>query len=97
MKISIAQFAVRRGDANANLARISELSAEAASIGTDLLCLPEMCTTGFDWVSNCEHLRDASRSIAQLKGIAQKHRYSHLRIIFRKDGIGKCGQLFSLH
>ena len=48
MKISIAQFAVKRGDATANLARISELSEEAASFGAEILCLPEMCTTGFD-------------------------------------------------
>ena len=70
MKISIAQFAVTPGDTTANLAQISDLSAEAAARGADLLCLPEMCTTGFDWGSNREHLRDASASIDELKDIA---------------------------
>ena len=67
MKISIAQLEVTRGDPLANLVRISQLAAEAAAQGADLLCFPEMATTGFDWPSNREHLEDASDSIAQLK------------------------------
>jgi len=52
MKIAIAQFAVTRGDATVNLVRISDLCAQADALGADLLCLPEMCTTGFDCASS---------------------------------------------
>ena len=94
MKISIAQFAVRRGDATTNLARISELSAGAASSGTDLLCLPEMCTTGFDWVSNCEHLADASSSIVELKDIAQEHGIAICGSFLEKTELGNAANCF---
>ena len=49
MQLSLAQFEVARAEAAANLAQIAELAAEASAAGSDLLCLPEMCTTGFDW------------------------------------------------
>ena len=94
MKISIAQFAVRRGDAIANLARIAELSAEAASFGTDLLCLPEMCTTGFYWASNREHLADASASIAELKNIAQEHGIAICGSFLEKTELGNVANCF---
>ena len=94
MKISIAQFAVRRGDAIANLARIAELSAEAASFGTDLLCFPEMCTTGFYWASNREHLADASASIAELKNIAQEHGIAICGSFLEKTELGNVANCF---
>ena len=94
MKISIAQFVVRRGDAIANLARIAELSAEAASFGTDLLCLPEMCTTGFDWASNREHLADASSSIGELKSIAQNHGIAICGSFLEKTELGNAANCF---
>lgn len=94
MKISIAQFAVRRGDAIANLVRIDELSAEAASFGTDLLCLPEMCTTGFDWASNREHLADASASIVELKNIAQEHGIAICGSFLEKTELGNVANCF---
>lgn len=94
MKISIAQFVVKRGDATANLARISELSAEAASFGSDLLCLPEMCTTGFDWTSNREHLRDAFHSVIELKGIAKKHDIAICGSFLEKTELGNAANCF---
>ena len=94
MKTSIAQFAVKRGDATTNLARIAELSAEAASFGTDLLCLPEMCTTGFDWASNREHLADASASIVELKNIAQEHGIAICGSFLEKTELGNVANCF---
>ena len=94
MKISIAQFAVKRGDTTANLARIAELSTEAAANGTDLLCLPEMCTTGFDWASNREHLADASASIEELKNIAQEHGIAICGSFLEKTELGNAANCF---
>jgi predicted amidohydrolase len=94
MKISIAQFAVKRGDATANLARISELSEEAASFGAEILCLPEMCTTGFDWSSNREQLADASSSIAELKDIAQEHGIAICGSFLEKTELGNAANCF---
>lgn len=76
MKLTLAQFEVTRGDAEANLASIADLAGQAQASGTDLLCLPEMCTTGFDWKHNRAHLDEAAKdteyvgSIAKTNGIA---------------------------
>jgi predicted amidohydrolase len=53
------------------LVRIGEFAAEARAAGCDLLCLPEMCTTGFDWAYNREHLAAASDVINAVAGIAR--------------------------
>lgn len=94
MKISIAQLEVTRGDPLANLVRISQLAAEAAAQGADLLCFPEMATTGFDWPSNREHLEDASDSIAQLKDLAQKHGLAICGSFLEKTESGNAANCF---
>ncbi|WPJ95759.1 nitrilase-related carbon-nitrogen hydrolase [Coraliomargarita algicola] len=81
MHVSLAQFEVARADAAANLARIAELAAEASAAGSDLLCLPEMCTTGFDWAYNRAHLSFAAEDAANVAGFAQQH------------GIAICGSM----
>jgi len=73
MKISLAQFEVTRANAEANLARIAELAAQARASGSDLLCLPEMCTTGFDWEYNRAHLDAAGAQVETVASIAKTH------------------------
>ena len=73
IKISLAQFEVARGDAEVNLARIASLAAQASAAGSNLLCLPEMCSTGFDWKYNQAILEQASSHIEKISGLARTH------------------------
>ncbi|MBU1670692.1 MAG: carbon-nitrogen family hydrolase [Actinobacteria bacterium] len=52
LTVSLAQIAVARTDPAANLEKGRALVAEAAARGSDLVCFPEMWTTGFDWEVN---------------------------------------------
>ncbi len=46
-RLAAAQLTVRPGDKEYNLARVGQLTAEAAGQRADLVCFPELCTTGF--------------------------------------------------
>jgi predicted amidohydrolase len=72
MKIALAQFAVARGDVAKNLSCITALATEAADAGADLVCFPEMCTTGFDWQVNRALLDSAASTIAELQQLARE-------------------------
>lgn len=71
MQLSLGQFEVARADAASNLDQIAELAREARSAESDLLCLPEMCTTGFDWAWNRAELSRAADHVATVASIAQ--------------------------
>ena len=73
MKISLAQYEVARADAATNLERIAELAEQAKDSGADLLCLPEMCTTGFDWQYNRVNLGHAAEHADTIASIAKTH------------------------
>ena len=49
LALSLAQMRVAPSDPEANLARADGLLAEARARGSELVCFPEMWTTGFDW------------------------------------------------
>ena len=49
LTVSLAQFDVATADPEANFAKAESLVAEAAKRKSDLVCLPEMWTTGFNW------------------------------------------------
>ena len=71
MKIALAQFEVVRGDPTANLAKIRELAAESKAREANVLFLPEMCTTGFDWQKNKSLLNQADRHRDTLAELAK--------------------------
>ena len=71
MKIALAQFEVVRGDLTANLAKIRELAAESKAREANVLFLPEMCTTGFDWQKNKSLLDQAGRHRDTLAELAK--------------------------
>jgi len=71
MKLALAQFEVARADTAANLQRIAERAASASASGADLLCLPEMCTTGFDWQYNRAHLDTAAKTLESIAAVAK--------------------------
>lgn len=73
MKIGIGQLEIKRGEPTHNLDLIDGLARRAARLNADLLCLPEMVTTGFDWKRNRELLPDAQQHHNEVAKIA--HRY----------------------
>ena len=50
--VSIAQMDVVQGEPDSNVERGCAMIAEAARRGSQLICFPEMWTTGFDWSRN---------------------------------------------
>ena len=76
MRMSLGQFDVSQGEINANLKTISELAAEASSVKSDLLCLPEMATTGFNWMRNRELLDESDHTPRALADLALKYSIS---------------------
>jgi predicted amidohydrolase len=94
MRLSLAQFEVKRGDVSANLARIADLAVEASAAGADLLCLPEMCTTGFDWKYNRSVLDEAATHIETLSALAQEHQIAICGSFIEKTESGNAANCF---
>jgi len=94
MKISIAQFEVTRANATANLARIAELAGQASASGAELLCLPEMCTTGFDWQSNRAYLDAAAEQIETVASLANANRIAICGSFLEKTESGNAANCF---
>jgi predicted amidohydrolase len=94
MKLSLAQFEVARADVEANLLKISDLAGQASASGADLLCLPEMCTTGFDWAYNQANLGHAASQIESVADIAKKHSVAICGSFLEKTESGKAANCF---
>jgi omega-amidase len=66
LTISLAQIDVAASEPEANFTKAESLAAEAARRKSDLVCFPEMWTTGFNWEYNrrtaAEHARSAERA-----------------------------------
>jgi len=77
MKLSLAQLEIKRGEPAHNLELIHRRAETAAAEGADLLCLPEMATTGFDWRKNRELLAEAHH---HHEGIAEMARTERVAI-----------------
>lgn len=73
MKISLAQLDVKRGDPTHNLSLIERAAKVASEQNTDLLCLPEMVTTGFSWKRNRELLASAEHHHEAVSKMARAH------------------------
>lgn len=77
MKICIAQFSVVRGEPECNLAKISAFVKKAKASGAELVCLPEMCITGFNWEKNIELLES---TVGHLNVVGDMARSSNIAI-----------------
>ena len=94
MKLSLAQFEVRPGNVAANLAQFGELAATAKASGADLLCLPEMCTTGFDWRKNRELLDASVGHIEAVSAIAKSQSVAICGSFLEKTETGQAANCF---
>ncbi len=73
LKVSLIQMYTAQGDISANLSHAETLIAHAAKHGAQLVCLPEMWTTGFHFILNqkiCVNQDDTLSTVCQY---AQKH------------------------
>lgn len=64
LTVSIAQMKVAVSRPEENLEKTEGLIAEAARRGSDLVCFPEMWTTGFNW----RYLREAAEEHGKIVG-----------------------------
>lgn len=88
LTISVAQMAVKQSDPEANLAKGEKMIMEAVRRKSDMICFPEMWTTGFDWEYLKRSLRDHEKVIDRIAGMAKKHRIwiNGSTIAMNKDG-----------
>ena len=71
MKLCIFQYPVAKGAVASNLLEIEKGIEYASREKADLLCLPEMCTTGFDWRHMDSILPHAEESILRIQSLAK--------------------------
>ncbi|MGA7828204.1 MAG: carbon-nitrogen family hydrolase [Geobacteraceae bacterium] len=74
LTIAIAQMSVACCRPEENLAKAETLVAEAVRQGSDLICFPEMWTSGFDWSYLAENSGKHEAFIARVAGLARHHR-----------------------
>lgn len=74
LTITLAQMKVVYRRPDENLAKAETLIAEAVRRGSDLICFPEMWTTGFDWHYLATKPREHEEVIEQVAALARRHR-----------------------
>ncbi len=72
--VSVAQIDVAQSDCESNLGKGEALIAEAARRGSDLVCFPEMWTTGSNWADNERMARDHEAVIDRVAALARGNR-----------------------
>jgi predicted amidohydrolase len=72
--ISLGQFDVILGQPDTNLAKVSEMTAEAARRGSDIVIFPELWSTGYDLENAADHATPIDQGIFQeMALLAQRH------------------------
>ncbi|MCD4786420.1 MAG: carbon-nitrogen family hydrolase [Candidatus Eremiobacteraeota bacterium] len=74
LTVTIAQMNVVTSQPAVNFEKASEWVEEAARRGSDLICFPEMWTTGFNWKKNREIARDHEVYIEKVANLARQNR-----------------------
>ena len=74
LTVSLAQFQVALSDPETNLRRAEVRIAEAARNGSQMICFPEMWTTGFQWEANTRLLATQESVIEAVAALAAKYR-----------------------
>lgn len=95
MKLSIAQLDVKRGAPRHNLDLIRQAALGASDQDSDLLCLPEMVTTGFDWKKNRQLLASCHEQHQEVARIAKAHKIAICGSFLEQSASGNpCNTLF---
>jgi predicted amidohydrolase len=70
MKIYIGQYFAKEGDSQYNLNIIKNITQTAKNKECQLVCLPEMCTTGFPWNEIEQLVKITKKTINSVKELA---------------------------
>jgi omega-amidase len=73
LTLSLAQIEIVQADAAANLKKAEDLVAEAARRKSDIICFPEMWTTGFNWEFNRTNASSHEVYIEKVADLARRH------------------------
>jgi omega-amidase len=71
--VSLAQIEIVQADPGANLIKAENLVAEAARRKSDIICFPEMWTTGFNWEFNEKNAPSHEAYIQKVADLAHRH------------------------
>lgn len=74
LTLSIAQMEVASGLPEENLSKADALVSEAAAKGSDLVCFPEMWTTGFNWETIKRTAGKHGDVISRVADLARRYR-----------------------
>ncbi len=73
LTIGLAQMQVIKSEPQANLNKAEAFIKDAAQKGAQMICFPELFTTGFSWTRNKELAKDADTAIKALSGMARRY------------------------
>ena len=73
LNVALAQMKVARANPEGNLKKAEVLIAEAKRRETDLVCFPEMWTTGFDWVANQQIAASQEKIVDRVADLARRY------------------------
>jgi predicted amidohydrolase len=98
LRIALAQMEIQPGQPAANLARADSWASEAAKLGSDLLLLPELWSSGYD-LERARALasKPNSGAHAAMADLARRHRlfvYGSILVEREPGKIGNTGLLF---
>ncbi len=71
LTVSIAQIEVANSQPEVNLRKGQLLIAEAARRGSEVVCFPEMWTTGFNWAYNERLAAEHEKTLDRIAGMAK--------------------------
>lgn len=74
LTISVAQIRVARSRPEENLKKGESLIAEASRRKSDIICFPEMWTTGFNWHENARILLSHEKIVERVGELAGRYR-----------------------
>lgn len=73
LTVSLAQIEVANSQPEVNLRKGQLLIAEAARRGSDVVCFPEMWTTGFNWANNQRMAAEHEKTLDRIGAMAKSH------------------------
>ena len=98
LTISLGQIDIKLGDPQANLAKVTEMSREAARRGSDIVIFPELWSTGYDLENAAKHATTTDKGIfAQTAVLAQENKISILGSCLSWQGEAAFGNTAVLH
>jgi predicted amidohydrolase len=97
LKVAAVQFEMKQNDKAANLATMKRYTDRAAEEGADLVCFPEICLTGYNYLFECSRRRllaiaeDTRRgpSVRKVRAMARRRKIAVAFGMLEKTPAGK--------